>query len=124
MSPTSESWNAADHFKISLTEGLFLTYLHFQKGKNNDDNVEILVKDCVRKIYDFYVLFTMNDTMAKKYRTIYNKVQNAGETVEQVICFRYSSPPTLSKTPKSFSLVDKETVSTFSLFSYMELMML
>lgn len=95
--PTSESWNAADHFKISLTEGLFLTYLHFRKKQSMDEDIATVVMDCVRKIYEFYVLFTMNDTMAKKYRTIYNKVQNAGETVEQVIDFRVSNPTMLKR---------------------------
>ena len=72
----SESWSGADNFKIAVVEGLVLTYLFSQKQRVlQGESYGAIAQECVEKLYEFYVLFTMNDVQSSKYRTIFLKNQ-------------------------------------------------
>ncbi len=90
-----ETWSLADSFKVTLTQGLFLTYLRW-KGTTN--SITELTTECVQHIHDFYMLFTLSDSENKKYRSIFSKDEPTAEIVEQLINQRISNPTLLHKT--------------------------
>ncbi len=96
----ADSWNDADDFKIALIEGLFWSYvIHLDsQGKLNTSNSydDILV-ECIQKIYDFYVLFTMNDTQNRKYRSIFSQKIDVKTTIEYIIDTRVNNPTMLKR---------------------------
>ncbi|MBR5433146.1 MAG: hypothetical protein IK117_01765 [Bacteroidales bacterium] len=94
----SESWSRADNFKIAVVEGFVLTYLFLQKQRiSQGERIQDVVQECVGKIYEFYVLFTMNDVQSQKYRTIFQKSQDKMSAVEQVVDGRVSNPSMLER---------------------------
>lgn len=95
-----DSWNDADDFKIALTEGLFwayLVYLDKHEKLNITTTHEQILVDCIQKIYDFYVLFTMNDTQHRKYRSLFSQKYDVRTTVEYVLDARVSNPTMLKR---------------------------
>lgn len=94
----SESWSGADNFKIAVVEGLVLTYLFSQKQRVlQGESYGAIAQECVEKLYEFYVLFTMNDVQSSKYRTIFLKNQDKTTAVEQVLDGRVSNPSMLER---------------------------
>lgn len=89
----AKTWTESDKFKIATTEGLCLAYLlSLKEEETKHKALEVIFTEGLRKIYDFYVLFTMTDSLNKKYRSIYTKNSDITDTVEQVIDNRISSP--------------------------------
>lgn len=96
----SEIWNGADKFKIAMVEGLFLAYFVSRRNRitpSKTINYEELAEECLRKIFDFYVLFTIHDSQAKKYRLMFSKSKDVISTVEQVFDCRVSNPTMLNR---------------------------
>lgn len=95
----SDSWNDADDFKIALTEGLFWSYLvHLdeQRKLNTNNSFDEILGECIQKIYDFYVLFTMNDTQNRKYRSIFSQKIDVKTTIEYILDTRVNNPTMLN----------------------------
>lgn len=94
----SETWNGVDRFKIAVVEGLVLTYLHSQKRRiSQGESYGALVQECAEKLYEFYVLFTMNDVQSQRYRTIFQKNSDKFVALEQAIDARVSNPSMLER---------------------------
>lgn len=95
----ADSWHDADDFKIALVEGLFWTYLihHDSQEKLRSTNFHNeIIEKCIQKIYDFYVLFTMNDTQNRKYRSIFSQKTDVKTTIETIFDTRVSNPTMLN----------------------------
>ena len=91
----SASWSQADTFKITLTQGLFFSYLWEKRKDLSAETIGLLLTECVDKMYDFFVLFTMHDTQLVKYRAILSKQTNKMVSIEQIIDCRVSNPTLL-----------------------------
>lgn len=113
----NDSWNDADDFKIALTEGFLWIYLLYkykgQKNLNTDKNSEVL-QECIQKIYDFYVLFTMNDAQNRKYRGLLSQNDTIENIVEYIIDARVSNPTMLK--------LDFWKGSQFNIFAGLDIM--
>ncbi len=113
----ADTWNEADHFKISLIEGFFLTYFIHQKERYSsvqDGSYESLIRECLQKIFDFYVLFTMTDSQSVKYRNLFIHSSSIQKTVEEVFDNRVNNPSMLR--------LDFWKGSQFNIFSGLDLM--
>ncbi|MCQ2959620.1 MAG: LETM1 domain-containing protein [Bacteroidales bacterium] len=94
----SALWSESDKVKIALTEGMFLSYLLTQKKrlvKIEEDEYDGLLSECIQKIYDFYVLFSVQDEQNRKFRNLLSKSSEVISTVEQILDYRVSNPTML-----------------------------
>ena len=65
--PAMKTWSVADHYKIALTEGLFVAYLFRYKSKFlQSKNKNVFIEEALQKIFEFYVLYTIDESFFKR----------------------------------------------------------
>ncbi len=113
---SAKMWSNVDNYKIALTEGLFVVYLHNQKERFFEtDNYTELFDEAFRKIYEFYVVYTIHDSyFRKKRRRLNRSKKDVSETLEDLIDFRVNNPSMLKK--------GFWKGSQFSVFSYLDIL--
>ncbi|MFO7869680.1 MAG: hypothetical protein R6U95_10325 [Bacteroidales bacterium] len=113
---SQKTWTNADHYKIALTEGLFAAYLYIHKERlQSPQDISILLKEAHKKIYDFYIVYTIEDgyfTRNTFFAGLRKKDSTA--TLEQIINKRIKNPTMLQK--------GFWKGSQFNIFSYLDIL--
>jgi hypothetical protein len=116
---SEKTWSHADHYKVSMTEGLFAAYFFAHKEKIiKKENIPGLIQEAQEKIYEFYVLYTIEEGYFKKRKSFllfhtHNK-HNIFEKLEKIIDYRINN----------FSMLTKGfwKGSQFNIFSYIDIL--
>jgi len=115
---STKSWSYADHYKVSLTEGLFLAYLYNQKHRLIDKHrVPELINEAMQKIYEFYIVYTIDESYFKKKKTFFSRLEKQNDvdnTLEKLLDHRVNNPSMLTK--------GFWKGSTYNVFSYLDIL--
>ncbi len=116
---SEKTWSHADHYKVSITEGLFAAYFFVHKEKLvKKENISDLILEAQEKIYDFYILYAIEEGYFKKRKPFFlfntHNKHSILEKLEKIIDYRINN---LSMLTRGFW-----KGSQFNIFSYIDIL--